>query len=142
MLAEEWRRETGNEARWCWPSHLGLPPALGTAPVRKIPACDTPGAALWLSLCDSLARGETPLLVRLGHSILGLPQLRQVEQLFTKSDAVFGITALGDYALVGLARAVPEFFAGIPWGTNQVMSVTRAQARRYGCKIGELALDS
>jgi glycosyltransferase A (GT-A) superfamily protein (DUF2064 family) len=139
-LAEDWRRDIGNEAQWCWPAHLDLPAALGMAAVRKVPAGGNLGAALWLALCDALVRGETPLLLRLGHARLDFPQLQQARQLLSQNDAVFGTTATGDYALVGLARAVPELFAGIPWGGSQVMLATRTQARRHGCKLGELAL--
>ena len=139
-LAGDWQRDTGREARWYWPSHLDVPVALGAVNLRGISARDDPGAAIWLALCHALALGEVPLLVCLGHSSIGLPQLRHAHQLLAQSDAVFGFAAATDYALVGLTRAVPELFAGIPWGTNRVMSATRAQARRYGCKIGELAL--
>ena len=139
-LAEEWRRDTGGEARWCWPPHLDLPAALDMATVHRLPSGESLGAAFWLCLCHSLARGETPVLVRLGHADVGLAQLQQVRQRLADSGAVFGVTAAGDYALVGLARAVPELFAGIPWGTRQVMPATRAQARRYGCTLGEIKL--
>ncbi|HEX4329467.1 MAG TPA: DUF2064 domain-containing protein, partial [Burkholderiales bacterium] len=137
-LADDWRRETGREALWCWPSQFDMPEVLASALVRRMPACITPGAAIWLALCHCLAQGESPLLVRLGHSAVGLQQLQQAQQVLAQGDAVFGAIAAAEYALVGLVRAVPELFAGIPWGTDKVMSATRAQARRYGCRIAEL----
>jgi hypothetical protein len=139
-LAAEWRRETGAEGQWCWPSQLEVPALLDAAPLRKMPVDAMPGAALWLALCEVLAAGQVPLLVRAGYPGIDLAQLRQAKNLLAQGDAVFGVVAGADYALVGLGRAVPELFAGIPWGTNRVMAVTRAQARRYGCRIGEVAL--
>ena len=139
VLADDWRRETGREALWYWPLQIDIPESLGSAAVRAMPACITPGAAIWLALCHCLALGEMPLLVRLGNYSVGLAQLQRARQLLAQSDAVFGVTATSDYALVGMVRAVPELFAGIPWGTDKVMSTTRAQARRYGFRIAELA---
>ncbi|HEX4328944.1 MAG TPA: hypothetical protein VH105_19280, partial [Burkholderiales bacterium] len=45
-LADDWRRETGREALWCWPSQFDMPEVLASALVRRMPACITPGAAI------------------------------------------------------------------------------------------------
>lgn len=140
QLGADWQGSTGHQAQWCWPSHPEVPAALGSASLRHVPAGSTPGAAVWLALCAALVADELPLLVRLGCPGVGLAQLQQLHALLVHSDAVFGVTPEGDYAAVGLACAVPELFAGIPWGTNRVMSTTRVQARRCGCRISELAL--
>jgi len=56
------------------------------------------------------------------------------------SDIVFGPAADGGYYLVGLHkksadRAIPHLLAGIPWGTNQVMELSRERAARLGLSV-------
>lgn len=48
-------------------------------------------------------------------------------------DAVFLPAEDGGYVLIGLnARADPALFADIPWGTSDVMRITRARLARIG----------
>ncbi|HEY4372096.1 MAG TPA: DUF2064 domain-containing protein [Burkholderiales bacterium] len=138
-LAEAWQRGGGAAAAWCWPSARALPGALHASEVLQMPPAPNLGAAIWSVACRSLARGATPLLACPGAPGLAPAHLRRGEELLAHRDAVFGTTATG-YAMVGLKRAVPELFAGVPWDTAEVMAATRARARRYGCRIAELAL--
>lgn len=138
-LAAEWKRDTGAEALWCLPMGTAAPPQLNGCGILEMPPSPTPGGAIWSVLCRALAAGATPLLVRAGTPGLGAAQLRQAQELLARHDAVFGITAHG-CALVGLKRAVPELFAGIPWDSGQAMTAIRAQARRYRCDVAALAL--
>jgi hypothetical protein len=101
-----------------------------------------PGVGLWLALGQSLAAGQVPVLMRAACPGLALAHAQQALALLSKYEAVFATTAEGDYAMVGLRRALPELFAGIPWGTDQVMAATRARARKRGLSIGEFALSS
>jgi len=101
---------------------------------------DNPGARLWLLLCQTLAGGAQPLLIRSGYPGLTLEHLHQARALLTEADAVFAPAADGGYALVGLTRAVPELFAGIAWGDATVMAQTRSRAARWHCAVRELAL--
>jgi rSAM/selenodomain-associated transferase 1 len=48
------------------------------------------------------------------------------------SDVVIGPASDGGYYLIGLARPLPELFAGISWGTAQVYEATRAACRSAG----------
>ena len=56
------------------------------------------------------------------------------------SDVVFLPTEDGGYALVGAAKAWPEIFAGIRWGTDRVMAETRLRARALGLLPAEPAI--
>ena len=44
----------------------------------------------------------------------------------------------GGYALIALRRCAPELFTDMPWGTDAVMSETRARLRRLGWNWTEL----
>jgi rSAM/selenodomain-associated transferase 1 len=44
----------------------------------------------------------------------------------------------GGYALIGLRRCAPELFQDIPWGTDQVMNVTRVRLERLAWRWVEL----
>ncbi len=55
------------------------------------------------------------------------------------SDAVFLPAEDGGYCLVGLARPVRRLFEGIAWGTDTVMSGTRATLRAVGLSWAEPA---
>jgi len=53
-------------------------------------------------------------------------------------DAVFVPATDGGYVLVGLCKAEPELFAGIPWGTQAVMAQTRDRLERLKLSWKEL----
>lgn len=44
----------------------------------------------------------------------------------------------GGYALIGMGRACPEIFTGIPWSTGEVLTATRRQAAHAGLSYHEL----
>ncbi|HAK94415.1 MAG TPA: hypothetical protein DCM87_05300 [Planctomycetes bacterium] len=50
-------------------------------------------------------------------------------------DLVLGPALDGGYYLIGMARAIPELFAGIPWSTEVVFERTRAAAAAKGLRI-------
>ncbi|MGD8710945.1 MAG: TIGR04282 family arsenosugar biosynthesis glycosyltransferase [Ectothiorhodospiraceae bacterium] len=54
-------------------------------------------------------------------------------------DAVFVPAEDGGYALVGLRRPVPGLFQAVPWGSAEVMRVTRRRLRAQGIRWRELA---
>lgn len=56
-----------------------------------------------------------------------------------RHDAVFTPALDGGYTLVGLRQVVPEIFAGVPWSTADVMSVTRQRLASYGVRWHEYA---
>ena len=55
------------------------------------------------------------------------------------SDVVFLPTEDGGYALIGAAKAWPEIFTDIRWGTDRVMAETRLRARALGLLTAEPA---
>ncbi len=54
-------------------------------------------------------------------------------------DAVFGPAHDGGYYLVGTARHVPGFFAGVPWSSAQTLSEHLALCRRNDWSVGLLS---
>jgi glycosyltransferase A (GT-A) superfamily protein (DUF2064 family) len=52
---------------------------------------------------------------------------------------VLGPAEDGGYVLLGLRRAAPELFAGMPWGSERVAGVTRERLVGLGWDWTELA---
>lgn len=96
------------------------------------------GARMWLALCGTVARGERPVLVGTDCPWLTPQDITAAFAALDSADAVFAPAQDGGYVLVGLARAVPELFAGIAWGTGRVMSATREAAKRARTRLAEL----
>ena len=61
-----------------------------------------------------------------------------LEQLAAGTDVVLGPAHDGGYYLVGLSRLYRELFAGIKWGTDQVLQDTRKRVAQLGLKLYEL----
>jgi len=141
-LGAAWKRDTRARVE-LWGEARLLEAALPEmADARHAVSADSPGANLWLALGQSLAAGQLPVLMRAACPGLTPAHAQQTLALLSKYEAVFATTTESGYAMVGLRRALPELFAGIPWGTDQVMAATRARARKHGCGIGEFALGS
>ena len=60
------------------------------------------------------------------------------DALIAGHDAVFIPAEDGGYVLIGLRAPVPSLFSDMPWGTDQVMSETRARLFRLGITRHEL----
>lgn len=137
-LAADWKREGGSDACWCWPAKLAVPAQLAGGEIDAMPPAPAAGGVIWSALCRTLAGGAVPLLAWAGTPGLDLARLRQAQALLAGHDAVFGASSRG-CVLVGLKRAVPELFAGIPWDAGWTMAAVRARARHYRCDLAELA---
>lgn len=61
-----------------------------------------------------------------------------VQALDAGSDAVLGPAADGGYYLLGLRCPAPALFTHMPWGTDRVLSLTRARLRQLGWRWQEL----
>ncbi len=61
-----------------------------------------------------------------------------LEQLGAGTDVVLGPAHDGGYYLVGLSRLYWELFAGIKWGTDQVLEDTRERVAQLGLRLYEL----
>ncbi len=138
-----WRRGAGGEVElWCAPDS-GHPLFVECASsfdlaLRAQPDGDL-GARMWLALCAALRAGAPAVLVGTDCPWLAAAHVEQAHRLLAGCDAAFAPAEDGGYVLVGLARAAPELFAGIDWGTPRVMAQTRARARSAGAVLAELA---
>ncbi len=63
---------------------------------------------------------------------------RAILALRAGADAVIGPASDGGYVLIGLRRMDTRLFEGVPWGTNQVLEVTRNKLDRMGWQLGML----
>ncbi len=80
-------------------------------------------------------------VVIVGTDVPSLP-LEQYKQAFTllgSHDLVLGPALDGGYYLIGLNRPTPALFTGIPWSTEQVLTLTQEKARALGLRTSVLA---
>lgn len=59
--------------------------------------------------------------------------------LSDSADVVFGPCDDGGYYLVGMKKLYPELFTGIPWSTENVLSISLEKAEKMGIKVALLA---
>jgi uncharacterized protein len=69
---------------------------------------------------------------------LPLDHYKQAIALLETNDLVLGPALDGGYYLIGLKRAAPDLFTGIPWSTDRVLALTQEKARTLGLKIALL----
>lgn len=76
-------------------------------------------------------------VVMVGTDVPSLPleQYRDAVSLLQAHDLVLGPALDGGYYLIGLNRPMPELFAGIPWSTGQVLSLTQEKAGALGLTV-------
>ena len=96
------------------------------------------GARMWLALCGALAQGERPVLIGTDCPSLAVDDIVAAFGALDHADAVYAPAHDGGFVLVGLARAVPELFAGIAWGTSRVMAATRKAAARAHARVARM----
>ncbi len=86
-----------------------------------------------------LARGYRRVLL-IGTDLPSLPASRHGEalRLLIDHDVVLGPALDGGYYLIGLTRPIPELFVGIPWSTDQVLSLTVKKSEALGLRTGLL----
>jgi rSAM/selenodomain-associated transferase 1 len=84
--------------------------------------------------------GGASRVVLLGTDSPTLPP-SHIERAFaelTRADVVVGPATDGGYYLIGLQRPMPDLFAGIAWGTNQVLEQTIHRVRDSGRRLALL----
>lgn len=88
---------------------------------------------------DRLCDGRRPVLV-VGSDCPGVDRGRLVEaaRAVESSDVVIGPTLDGGYYLIGLSRARPELFEGVPWSTGRVFEATMRRIGAAGLRAGVL----
>lgn len=69
---------------------------------------------------------------------LPLDHFQQALALLETHDLVLGPAVDGGYYLIGLKRMAPELFTGIPWSTDQVLTLTQDNATSLGLKTALL----
>lgn len=97
------------------------------------------GARMWLALIGALRRRQLPVLIGTDCPWLDAPAISRLHLALQQSDCAFIAADDGGYVAVGLARALPELFAGVTWGGAKVMAQTRARARKAGASLVETA---
>lgn len=124
-------------------------PALQAAAARTGAACLAQGSGdlgerMQSALAAALQASSRALLLGTDCPALDALVLSQADAaLAAGSDCVFVPTADGGFALTGFRRQVltviDQIFAGIPWSTSAVMSLTRERVLRAGLRCAELA---
>jgi len=95
------------------------------------------GARMWLSLVGALRAGQLPVLIGTDCPWLDVEAISRLHVKLAHQDCAFIAADDGGYVAVGLARAVPELFAGIAWGGVKVMAQTRERARKARATLAE-----
>jgi len=142
--AVEWRDLSSDAIveLWCAPdpSHAAFRECAQTLDVSlKVQAEGGLGARMWLALSGALRDGRVPVLVGTDCPWITSSLIIDLHRSLTGHDAAFTPAEDGGYVAVGLARAVPELFAGVAWGTASVMTETRERGRRWGASIAEIS---
>lgn len=101
---------------------------------------DDLGARMAQAFETLFARGYGRVLV-VGTDVPTLPfdYFKQALALLETQDLVLGPALDGGYYLIGLRRASPELFAGIPWSSDQVLRLTQEKATSFGLKAATIA---
>jgi len=127
---------------YCWPN--ADHPAF--APFRKryaIPCHDQHGADLGERMANAISRAlaSADAVLLIGSDCPGIyaTYLRAAMiTLASGSDAVLGSTVDGGYCLIGLNKPVPGLFSDIPWGSSQVLAMTRNKLAERNMSWNEL----
>lgn len=129
-------------ALWCAPD--ATDPCLRSAAARyRADLCAQHGTDLGARMAHAFAATlrQTKYAICIGADCPALTAQHlhdAVAALRTGNDAVFVPAEDGGYALIGLARHVPQLFADMAWGESTVMEQTRARLRAAGLCWQEL----
>jgi rSAM/selenodomain-associated transferase 1 len=99
---------------------------------------DDLGARMYEALISALADGDCPVLIGSDCPSLRADDLQAAFDALRDHDAVFAPAEDGGYALVGIARPLPLLFDAVPWGTSEVMAVTRTRIDAQGLRVATL----
>lgn len=141
--ARQWREGNAGAAieLWCAPdtgdAFFGECAGRFGVTLRNQPPGDL-GARMWLAMLGALRGGDVPLLIGTDCPWLAPPDVTRLHHALKDHDCAFVAAEDGGYVAVGLARAVPELFAGVAWGSDRVMAQTRDRARRAGASLAEV----
>jgi uncharacterized protein len=87
------------------------------------------GAKMHHAFMDTLQNHQSAVLIGCDCPSLTTNDVAQaLEHLHTDKDCVLAPAEDGGYVLIGLKQPQPKLFADMPWGTNQVLPITRQKA--------------
>jgi hypothetical protein len=86
------------------------------------------------------AHGRRLALVGSDCPALTAADLRDAAHALIGHDAVFAPAEDGGYVLVALAKPCPALFRDVPWGTHDVMRITRERAREAAVRVAEMRI--
>ncbi len=98
------------------------------------------GQRMRRALHRALTAGDDVVLIGTDAPALDAAYLCQAAQALHGADAVFGPTADGGYALVGLRRPLDALFIDMPWSTDRVMALTRQRLAASDVRHVELPM--
>jgi uncharacterized protein len=79
-------------------------------------------------------------VILIGSDIANLNEtiLQQGFDALEKNDLVLGPASDGGYYLIGTKQPIPELFSQMPWGTMDVLALSRQRADELGLKVALL----
>jgi rSAM/selenodomain-associated transferase 1 len=86
----------------------------------------------------TLATSERTLLIGSDIPSMTPAYLREADRALRDADVVLGPAEDGGYVLIGLKRAAPALFQGVPWGEASVLAETRKRIASAGLRLREL----
>lgn len=105
-----------------------------------LPQCDGDlGARLQEGIAHEFAQGaEQVLVIGADCPTLTVDHLGQAFAALAEHDLTLGPTHDGGYYLLGLAAHSPNLFKDIPWGKDNVMTVTLERAKQLSLSVKTL----
>lgn len=81
-----------------------------------------------------------PAAIILGSDLpqLAIMTLRKAARLLEDNDIVLGPCTDGGYYLLGVKNSYPFLFHNIPWGSDQVLQLTRERAQNHRLSLAQL----
>lgn len=126
---------------WCTEPHPFFPQLTGGLPVSlHIQQGDDLGERMASAFQENLRHYAKVVLIGSDCPDLSVAVLHRALGQLDEVPAVFGPADDGGYVLVGLTRLEPALFSGIPWGSSEVMSVTRSRLTELGWDWRELEM--
>lgn len=96
------------------------------------------GARMRAAFDEAFARGEALVIIGADCPALQPADLRTAAGALEAHDVVIVPAEDGGYVLLAMARAVPQIFDGVAWGSPSVMAETRARLAAAGVSWSEL----
>ncbi|TNE76052.1 MAG: glycosyltransferase [Gammaproteobacteria bacterium] len=108
-------------------------------PVRYQQGSDL-GERMSSAFADRLAHYRKVVLIGSDCPGLNAEYLKEAMRALDEEPVVLGPAEDGGYVLIGLAEPLPALFRDVPWGSAQVLEVTRARLREVGKGWRELKI--